>query len=256
MTIQNDRDSQQIENILNYSKWLVDNDETELALKVLDCLPGYYRDNTPDQLSFIKKDINKRIMTVHDYITNTGDDIKRDIHFYIDALPRGLIIKDEIKKANAQGIKPHICDVGAGDYWMVAGLDAHKVDFTYNTMSLHRDSYQEAKQRFEHVWCARDVSDRPNWFVAYELIEHLHNVHDLFTFSNKICSGEPEKIFLSTPKYCYGEGAKGWEYGKRPIQHLRTYTPREFMNAVHDIFKGYNWYYYDDAVMVLIGEKN
>jgi hypothetical protein len=115
---------------------------------------------------------------------------------------------------------------------------------------LEKNAKSAAHDRIASVLVDKDPTDKPIWFVAYEIIEHIWNPTDLAGMAWR-CATTPERIYLSTPQYTFGRGHKTWRVDKQP--HLRTYTPREFIDTAQNLFQGYNWEYINDPVMVLRG---
>lgn len=240
--------------LTNLAEKLVVAEETELALKLLECIPGYFRDNMPSQIYNLKKEIKAKRFTVSDYATNPGDDVdlKKDYVQNILALARGKVIYEKLLKANAQNIIPHIVDFGPGDYWMALGLNRMNLKFTYQPIGVHSNAMSTAKEELEALWCTRPVKDRENWFVAYEIIEHLAYVDEIRDQYDRI-EGEVSRVFLSTPMYTFSAGNPVWR--EKGIPHLRTYTPQEFYRVTQELFREFNFEFTPDPVMVLAGHK-
>ncbi len=236
------------------SEKLVMSDETELGEQLLECVPGFYRDNYPMQLFQLKKDIKAKRFTISDYACNEGDDVdlKKDYVGNVLALARGKAVYERLLKANASGVIPHLIDFGPGDYWMALGLNRMNLKFTYQPIGLHNNAMLSAKEELEAIWCTRDVKDRENWFIAFEIIEHLPYVDEIRDHYDRI-KADVTKVFLSTPTYCFGEGNPTWR--ERGIPHLRTYTPQEFFQESSRLFREYRFEYIPDPVMVLVGSK-
>ncbi len=89
--------------------------------------------------------------------------------------------------------------------------------------------------------------------VCFEALEHMWNPHDLEQAAKKI-GVEFDQIYLSTPKYTLFGGLPDWK--TRRIGHVRTWTPKEFMEFASNAFKGYSWTYFDSHSMVLKGTKS
>lgn len=243
-----------IECVLKNAEQLVLHDETELAIKVLNALPAYYRDHLPQRILDMRRDIKSKIFTISDYALNPDDGVDLRIDFVQRclALKRGNVIYQELLKANANGVIPHIVDFGPGEYWMALGLNRMNLKFTYHPIGIQPDAALAAKQELEAVWATRDIKERPNWFVAYEIIEHLHYVDELRDQYDRI-KGDVTKVFLSTPMYTFAEGNPTWR--ERGIPHLRAYTPQEFYAESMRLFKEYKFEFIPDAVMVCVGSK-
>ncbi|MCA2656880.1 hypothetical protein [Microcystis sp. M061S2] len=227
-------------------------DEAERALQLLDLIPGYYRDNTPEPILAMRRDIEAAIFQVHDY-KNVDGDLPKDnesVLYWIQNVTRGRTMLEDVKAANAQGIVPHLVDMGPGDYMLPLGLKLHGCKFTYEPIGLEPRAYEMAQPRLGEALGPK-IEGAQTWFIAYEIIEHIWNPRDLAAMAWR--QGNPDRVYLSTPRYCFGEGCKQWRTKKQP--HLRTYTPQEFWMAGKTYFPGYNFEYIDDPVMVLKGIK-
>lgn len=237
-----------IKPFLDVAETLVVQDETERALLVLENLPAYFRDFPPPEVVELKRAIMRKIFTNTDYATTSEDDLK-DNAFAVDYVARAMVLRDELANANSNGITPHIVDFGAGDYFIPIGLKNKGLKFTYRPIALQNEVMQKAKEILDFQ---PDSVSRETWFVAYEVIEHLHYVDELRKEFDRI-EGNVTKVFLSTPKYCFGEGNPTWR--ERGCPHLRAYTPKEFINEAQRLFFEFkNWQYVDNEVMVLKGE--
>jgi hypothetical protein len=233
---------------------LVQSEDTNLALEILDrMLPSYYRANKPQALKDLERKIRASKYTVHDYAANREDALKTPEHakLSVQAILRFAILLDEIKKANEADVQPHLVDYGPGDYTLPLGLSSHSLKFTYNPIGLYDAARIDAKKLLEHVWCEHDVKDRPNWYVAYEIIEHLENEWELRQFVDRM-NKLPERVCLSTPLYTYSAGNPTWRDKKIP--HLRTYTPDEFISICKKMFPEYNLKYISSEVQTIIGD--
>lgn len=237
------------------ASYLVEQDETLRAIELLrNHVPAFDRDNKNHDLHNLEKLICSKIFTVQDYMRNKDDEIHNpNVHKgYVDSYARGVVLRDRLRNANAEGITPHIIDMGPGEYWLPIGLNQYGFKFTYTAIGLHDGAHHTAKNLLEHLWVDRTVTDRPVWFVAYEIIEHLYSSNEIRTNYDRLKT-DADKVFLSTPMYTFNEGNPQWK--ERGCPHLKAYTPSEFMMEAQHLFKGYNWTFINDPVMVLIGEK-
>lgn len=243
-----------IKGYLMIAEYLTEKDETERALQVLNALPGLYRDHTPKEILSLKKLIQSKIHQAVDLVNLSGDNLKP--HDFckraVENLARFKIVHQKITELNKEGIKPHIVDFGPGDYSLPIGLMELGADFTYNPIGLHVSAMSDAKNILERYWATYDIHDRPNFFLAYEIIEHLPNESDIRRMFDRIPK-QPDMVFLSTPTYTFAEGNPKWkEIG---CHHLRTYTPREFIGIAQSLFPEYNLSYIEDQVQVIFGNS-
>jgi len=237
-----------LESYLTIAHYLIKQDETERALQVLELLPAQLRDQKPKPIDNLKQLILNNILTGDDYAEDPSEEFKNTKT--IDLLARGKIIKDYVREMNEKSITPHIVDFGPGDYWLPFGLKDANLKFTYKSIALHKKVQAKARDLLGDYW--KDKSTGPTVFVAFEVIEHMHKTQELQQAFIRHCP-DPIAVFLSTPKYTFGQGTPDFE--KSGIQHLRAYTPREFVNEGQSLF--YNakqWHYYDDTIMVIRGD--
>lgn len=241
-----------VEPFLRAAEILMKADEAERALALLKNLPGFYRDNEPPEIENLRKQIEAAIFQARDYMHLDDDIPKEDPQpaQWVQATMRGKVMLEYLSKLSGSQI-PHIVDMGPGDYMLPLGLRYHGLAFTYEPIGLEGRALELASPRLKNEMNAIRSSDTDIWFVAYEIIEHLWQPGELAQTMARYSN--VKKVFLSTPRYTFHRGHTTWRKDKQP--HLRTYTPSEFRFVAEDLFKGYTWTYYDDPVMVLVGEK-
>ena len=223
-------------------------DETERALWLLDNLPSYYRDYPPKEVVSLKNDLLKHIATPRLY--STGDfDCRIDLENKnnMDKTLRGILIIKDVKHFNEQNITPHIVDYGPGEYWLPLVLKSHNMKFTYDPIGLNEKAFNTVKPHIEN-FLSKDFKDRPVIYVATEIIEHLHHQEELKTEMLFNC-GLADIVHVSTPKYCFDNRDIDWRLNKPEIGHLRTYTPKDFVNVVSYMFKEYSGTFYDSLIL-------
>lgn len=232
------------------AKQLVQADEVELALKVLESVPAFYRDNVPPKINDFKNKIFQHMITAHGYLNDNHDNevcnfaLARKV---IEDTLRGKLVDLEIRALE----KPHVVDCGPGEYWLPVGIQH---DFTYNPIALDSRAFAQASmtKRISEKMMEKPREDAPRVFVALEIIEHLSNPTELRWEAAKHFQGrDPDYIHLSTPYYCYDANPKDWSKHKLP--HLRCYTPREFFAAATKIWPHFEWQLYLSPVMSLRG---
>lgn len=238
---------------------LVASDEPLRALQLLNNLPGYYRDNIPTEVKELKDAILKGLATPTFY-QHSMDDVKYFSpeyakHILTEAL-RGIKIHDDIKEYNAKGIVPHLVDMGPGEYWLPVGLMGHNALFTYSDIGLCEKARLKAKTFLDSYWLPEPPKDRPHIFVACEIIEHLHHEQDILT--EYLRHGvNADIIHMSTPMFSFDgrQSQLDWKKNIIDLGHLRTYTPKEFMDTVIKMFPGYKWDFWLSNVMHIRGAK-
>lgn len=246
-----------LKEFLNVIECYVQSDEVERALWLLDNLPGAFRDFPPPELVALKKDILAAMITPHGYLTSGCDS---DVGTFeqssksVLSFLRGILILKEVERYNTRGLKPHIVDVGPGEYFIPLGLKHLNCDFTYYDIAMDPNTGQVAHPLIHDKRQAKP-DNQPTIFVALEIIEHLPATRDLVIEAQRHCQGWPDRIHLSTPCYTYDAAVKNW---RRPtgLPHLRTYTPMEFLSEASKLFPGYSWEIYNHTVMSLRGCRN
>lgn len=235
---------------------LVASDEPLRALKLLDNLPGYYRDFVPKEITKLKIEILKNIATNTLY-SSGYDPILTTVSLENNASCTTLRwekIRDDVKAFNEKEITPHIIDMGPGEYWLPQLLKHVGLKFTYDDITMSMDGKRAAQEHFKDYY-SQQPTDRPTIFVACEIIEHLHHEEDIASECYKLKT-RPAIIHISTPRYTFDTrlARLHWKtFG--PIGHLRTYTLTEFENVVCKMFPEYDFVSTDSRVLHLRGEK-
>jgi len=240
--------------IIEHCEYLVSQDETELALKLLDLVPGYYRDNYPPQLEDLRNLILSKMTLPYDLLDDEREMPKSKEHSiaFMNGTARGLALKNAVIEANKKDLVPQITDVGPGDFTFAIGMISEGLQFCYYPITLNKQADKALSERMNLGLTINECN--PHWFVAYEIIEHLEPREIAVAFHRRNQLVNFKKIFISTPKYTFGKGTTNWK--SEGIHHLRTYTPREFIAKAMELFPGYSWNFIDNEVMVLIGDRN
>lgn len=234
-------------------------DEPERALSVLSSLPAFYRDHVPREIKLLREEILYSLVTPHAYMSVDMDATVDMDHasIVLEKTPRGVIAEKLIASLNEAGSKPHIVEMGPGEYWLPMGLTNKGYQFTYHDISLLRRTGLQAVAHFnDHLFSGPPKESEPYVFVAYELIEHLANPTELAIEALRHSWGRmPDHVLLSTPLYCYdGSATKDWDK-KNGQPHLRSYTPQEFLLEANKVFPLYNWEITMEQIMVLKGTQ-
>ena len=247
--------------LLKWAEFLIKTDEIEKAEWLLHHgMPGFYREFPPAEVIDMRKRMYQFLMNTSDYAMNREDNASCSVEEGIDRvnrLMRGTIIRDEVKAYNDKGIKPHVFEMGPGEYWLPIGLKGLGLDFTYQCSYLSQTAYDKSKQVFLDKTVDHIPLGVPQIFVACEIIEHLRSEKEISHCMHKH-GLTPDQIHLSTPLYTFGQGCDGhWdsESNRGRGGHLRTYTPHEFISVAAGIFQGYIWSYHHHEVQSLIGRR-
>lgn len=249
-----------IPSMLKYVDALIASDELAFAQEVLTRgMPGFFRDNVPEDVKTIKAELWKFLMNSDDYGSNWQDlelmSIERGKETIQNVLRGTLILKD-VQEYNAKNIVPHLVEMGPGEYWLPLGLKALDCQFTYHGIGLQGGAQTKAKELLGWNWREKEPG-APTIFAACELVEHLWNDYEIPHTAAKHCE-TMDVIHLSTPLYTFGFGKTDWRESKYNGQggHLRTYTPAEFMGVAQRLFPDYSWTYYHSHIMSVRGTKN
>jgi hypothetical protein len=226
---------------------LVAADEPMRALKLLDEVPGYYRDNPDPQMTSLKEKILSLLATPAFYATNPYDTLVREevAEHVVDSLVRGVLIRDDVKRFNDQGLTPHIVDLGPGEYWLPIGLKKKGLQFTYHDVGLCKEAQDKAYVFIKDRVRETQSPGQPVIFVACEIIEHMHHEEDIAVEYHRL-KANADVIHISTPKYTFDirKSQLDWEK-KGDLGHLRTYTPKEFFDVVSKMFPQHQFVIYE-----------
>lgn len=229
-------------------------DEVERALVVLNQVPAFYRDHQLLDVERLKADIRKALITPHAYMTADLDQnvTVEQAKLNLSSLLRGRILQAEMN--NLKDTKPHIVDVGPGEYWVPIGLAEQGHSFTYQPVAMDEKARKAAHPFIGHLMEA-PKNGAPTIYVAHEIIEHLPSTQDLVIEALRYCDGWPDYVHLSTPLYTFDVQDKHWN---KPcgLPHLRAYTTKEFVLEAQTLFPGYNWEYRSDAIQSLRGYRS
>lgn len=233
---------------LDVANELVRADEVILALKLLDNLPGFYRDNRPVEIVELKNKILSRIATPSVYANSPVDaNIDTDDRNKTSKTLRGQLIFNEVKWWNSRAIVPHIVDYGPGEYWLPFVLKKEGLKFTYQPVYLAKEAYEKAKALLTEEMIPKKP-EAPTIYIACEIIEHLWNEEDLKTEMLASC-GYADVIHISTPRYTHGNLCLDWAADKQELGHLRTYTPQEFSQKIIQMFPEYQVKVFNSFIM-------
>jgi len=247
-----------VDKYLSCVEEMITADEVGNALKMLEMLPGWYRDNIPVQAINIKKQLLKRFFTDLDYAKDGctwasgagGMSQQTAIENLKDG--RGALAFKYAATFSEQGLRPHLFELAPGNYWLPVGLSAAGVQFTYFAPSLNASMQEEASKNLSNWQASPGMLTGKTMFICFEFLEHLADPGDIY--HHYIKSGlDADVILLSTPKYTFGGGMGDW-YNK-DLGHLRTYTPNEFKEFAIKCWPTHNWSLHDGHVMCLAGEK-
>lgn len=232
-------------------------DDVDIALYILDNLPGYYRDHVPVEATELKRKIFENLMTVQDYVYSAEDiackaSLDSLVQYYNHPSQyRFHVVANKIKELNEKDIIPHLTELGPGEYWLAYGMKMAGLKFTYWPIVLSKPCMARACELLgERVKLADP--QQTEIFVCLETVEHMWAPVELFHYYARY-KCDAKYLFLSTPKYtCFG-GLPDWD--TRTIAHLKTYTPAEFFKFITTYWPGYTWKHHDTDMIIMEGEK-
>ncbi len=258
-------DQAALENIGRPLYWRLDNhikaveqliraDELQMALALCNQLPGWWRDNYPKELQEIKNTIYRQ---TYDQIEYATDDEEADCPREMGegqwtsayCYPRAEILGRLVESLPV----PWIYDLGCSHGNMPLGLlKAGKV-FTYCGAGMNHRIVQKLRGWIgEQVWKDRPYNKQPTILYNTEVLEHCFNPMDIVHSAYKV-GVDFDHILLSVPMYTLGAGLPDWS--TRRLGHVRTWTPKEFVEFADKNWPGYRWELYKSASMVLVGNK-
>lgn len=216
---------------------MIEADEPERALNMLDNVPAYYRQFPTERMLEIRRSLHKALWTPVQYAGIYDElEYKPGGHWPL----RAQLLEAEIKKYQG-GLPPLVMELAPGGLFLNNELLQRGYDVKYFSIGLDGESFDMNGLYGTKI------------FVAFELIEHLTNPWEIYQNYLKI-EEEADIIMLSTPLFTYGGGMPDWR--NRPLGHLRTYVPNEFMEIAAKMFQGYQWEMVTgDGTMVLVGRR-
>jgi hypothetical protein len=235
-------------------------DEIEIALKMFDQVPAWYREpeNYPEELTRLKKLLYQNLYDQYQYAADedeAGWTKEKVIEQFMGGycFPRGEVLRDIIARYNAQGQAPWVCELSPSHGPIPIGLLSLGLKFNFYGKNLNHAALVKLKGWLEPgVWRETPQVDQPRVFVCCESLEHAFDEESLYRSYEKLGLTFDE-IVLSVPYGCMGGGLPNWK--TRPIGHIRGYTVSEFTGLAQRFFPGYQWQLYKSVSMVLHGVK-
>lgn len=235
-------------------------DEIQEALRMCDNVPGWYRDNYPQELTDIKNRIYQQCYDQFDYASdfdeaNFKEQQVIDQSFSPYTYPRADILAADLKEwlglASQAALVPWLFEISPSHGWLPVGFAHHKLPFQFCGKNLNQAAMLKIKEWLPPgKWSDEPMNGQPKWLINFESLEHMWNPHDLEQASKKV-GYQWDRIYLSTPKYTLGSGLSDWK--TRRLGHVRTWTPGEFSAFAHKAWPGYEWTLWPAHSMVLRG---
>lgn len=235
---------------------LIRADEIQMALQLLDMIPGWQRDRYPKELTEIRNTIYRQTYDQVEYATDDEEaDCPREmgegqwVSQY--CYPRAEILETLIKSLWPRS--PWIYDLGCSHGNMPLGLIKAGHNFLYKGSGMNHRIIQKLKGWVGEKWSDLPIGDQPTILYCTEVIEHCMNPLDIVHSAHKI-GIRFDHILLSVPMYCLGAGLPDWK--TRRLGHVRNWTPQEFHDFASKHWPGYIWQLYKSNSMVLHGTKS
>ena len=238
---------------------LIRSDEIMLALKLLDMVPAWYRDNYPPELEELKRKIYEQTYDQIEYATDTEEaECTREFgeaqwtNGYM--FPRAEIIANIVREYNQNSCIPWIFDLGCSHGNLPLGLMQERLKFYYKGVGLNGRIVQKVKEWVGEHGCEEPPKPAsfPKILYCTEVLEHCFNPHDIVHTAAKV-GVDWDVVLLSVPKYTMGGGLPDWD--TRRLGHVRTWTPAEFIDFASKTWRGRKWQLVDAFSMVLVGRK-
>ncbi len=237
---------------------MIRSDEIEMALKMLDQVPAWHRENYPPELQKIKDTLYKNLYDPFEYASDADEAgwTKEDAESqFLTAytFPRAEILLELVTDLNRRGERPWLCELSTSHGLLPLGLSKQGRSFDFFGKNLNHAALVKLKG-----WLATHWQERPNphgqktIFVFCEALEHCYREEDLLNSYMKL-GVDFDYIVLSVPNGCLGGGLPDWD--TRRLGHLRGYNAAEFSSLAQRYFKGYEWYLYKSVSLVLVGRK-
>ena len=239
---------------------LIKSDEIEMAFKLLDMVPAWYRENYPKELTRIKKILYENIYSPMTYVNDeeeasyTKDKTIAQVESGY-CFPRLDLLKTLVKDLNSDGHKPWVFELSTSHGPIPLGLAQAGCNFNFFAKNFNQGALSKVIEWLgPEVWSRGPGVDQKTIFVNFESLEHAHREEDVRDDYYKL-GIDFDYILLSVPYGCLGNGLPDWK--TRRLGHLRGYTKKDFHDLAVSFFgPTYRWEMVVSHSLVLMGEKN
>lgn len=234
---------------------LIRADELQMAIQLIDMVPGWWRDNFPKELIEIRNTIYRQTYDQVEYATDDEEaDCPREMgegqwtgaYCY----PRAEILETLLLALKPN--MPWILDLGCSHGNLPLGLIKAGHKFRYRGIGMNHRIIEKLKSWTKGYWEDLPQDNQIKILTCFEVIEHCMNPMDVVHTAHKV-GVDFDHILLSVPMYCLGAGLPDWK--TRRMGHVRTYTPKEFIDFAMKNWPGYTWQLYKSNSMVIHGTK-
>lgn len=233
-------------------------DELQIALKMCDDIPGWYREHYPEQLTKIKRKLHEQCYDQFDYASdfdeanwNYDDIIAQCFTQY--TYPRADVLAEEVKRLNIDFKSPWIFEISPSHGWLPLGFAHHGLKFNFFGKNLNQKALDKIITHMpKEMWQEKPKPDQVKILVCYESLEHSWSPDAIVQSAYKL-GIDFDQIFLSTPNCTLGGGLKDWD--TRRLGHVRTWNWYEFLTWANNGWPGFKWEQYGGHSMVLKGRR-
>jgi hypothetical protein len=236
---------------------MIQADEIQIALQMLEQVPGYYRDHYPPELAEIRAKIYEQTYDQIEYATD--DEEASCTREFGEAqwdngymFPRAEVVSKLVRGLNDKDLVPWIFDLGCSHGNLPLGLIREGLRFSYKGSGMNFRIQEKVKAWVGERWLDRPRKDQLTVLYNTEVIEHCFNPHDIVHSAYKV-GVKWDYIVLSVPMYTLGGGLPDWD--TRRMGHVRTWTPKEFHAFADKAWPGYTWELTIAPSMVLKGVR-
>lgn len=236
---------------------LIASDEIEMALKLMDMIPAWHRENYPEELTEMKKILYKNLYDNFDYASDSDEagwtkEAAESQFGTAYTFPRAEVLREIVARYNRQGETPWICELSTSHGLLPLGMAKEGHKFSFFGKNLNHQALVKLKDWLGPIWRHFPFDGQPKIFVFCEALEHAYRQEDLLNSYMKL-GIEFDEIVLSVPNGTLGGGLPNWK--TRRLGHLRTYTVNEFFQLANKFFPGYEWKCFPSVSIVLHGMK-
>lgn len=233
---------------------LLRSDEIEMALKLCDMVPAWYRDNYPVELKEIKQTVARQI---YDQIEYSNDDEEAECtrEFGEAQADNGYQYPrlNLLEKILSELHSAWIFEIGCSHGNLPLALMKHgSNNWTYKGVGLNWRIVQKVMGWVDQRWSNYPGTEQTKILYCSETLEHASRTEDIVITANKECI-DWDVILLSVPLGTLGGGLPNWR--DRRLGHVRCFTPREFIAFADKSWPGYRWELTISPSMVLVGRK-
>lgn len=237
---------------------LICSDEIEMALKLMEMVPAWHRENYPEELTRMKKLLYQNLYDCYTYASDadeagwTKENAEKQFTSGY-AFPRAEVLRDLVASHNHVGRTPWLCEFSPSHGLLPLGLAKEGHKFNFFGKNLNHPALVKLKGWLEPgVWQEAPSVDQPTIFVFTECWEHSYREKDVYDAYMKL-GVDFDHIVLSVPFGTMGHGLPNWK--TRPIGHIRTYSQQEFFDLADRFFPNRKWKLIKSVSMVLQGDK-